>query len=254
MPRVGGISPSSWLALCLPYVHLLSYTIAFYAVITSVSVLFASLVGLTISNLHSRQAEIHRTLILEVHYIRELQNLLLHYYSTDANKESSTNTIIHQCLARHIDLLLSRAYDQGRGRHKNMTNDTALPATLPVTADISDPHRYIESSLTPVLLEFLKRPHPPALTKAVRAILHQRRQRWLALYATPFPSAHYGTLVVLAAAIVASFLVATTANGTVAFGMPVRLLWAILWTSLMALGSVVYDLAQPFAGLYHVAL
>lgn len=199
-------------------------------VITSVSVLFASLVGLTISNLHARQAEIHKTLILEVQYLRELQQLVLQENSNPQEDPTTTAAFLRNCLMAHAQLLLSRPYAR--------SSDSIA----------ADPHAYIASSLAPLLL------HQQNVADRVRAILHQRSLRWLALHAAPFPLVHYGTLGVLVMAIVVSFLVATTmAEQPIAFGLPVRLLWAVLWTSFAALGSVCYDLAQPFGGCYHIA-
>ena len=215
------------LGSCQPHT-ILNLLIRFsVAVITSVSLLFASLVGLTISNLHARQVEIHKTLILEVHYLRILQHYL-------PRLPAAMNTLVQQCLSQHTALLLSRPY----------ANRTP-----------GDPHTYIASSLLP-LIQLPRRNNNSnePIASLTDSILQQRSQRWLALYATPFPSVHYATLAVLATAIVLSFLVATTLTNHDNSRPPLRLLLALMWTSLAALGGVIHDLARPFAEVYQVAL
>lgn len=209
-------------------------------VITSISVLFASLVGLTVSNLHSRQVDIHKSLIMEVHYLRELQQLVHHSLQHHPDQPR-----IEACVEEHIQLLLSRRYAtvKNSSSSSRRTDDNNTD-----TADDCCAHTYIESSL-PALLFY------PELASLARNIMHQRAERWMALQTAPFPMAHYATLTVLALSIVISFLVATAqAEFIFLTGLPVRLLWSVLMTSFTALGVVCLDLAQPFDGFYHIEL
>ena len=75
----------------------------------------------------------------------------------------------------------------------------------------------------------------------------------MALQTVPFPVVHYLTLALLALSIVVSFLVATAqAEFIFLRGLPVRVLWSVLITSFTALGIVIFDLAKPFGGAYHI--
>jgi hypothetical protein len=245
-------------------------------VITSVSLLFASLVGLTISTLHSRQMAISKSLVLEVHNLRELQSLLesaavrLSFHEADRRDALAL-------LRVHTECLLSRYYLSPEKRR--------------------DPHAYIESTL-PALLNWCneqqlggrkqrgkRQPVPEgspdtpsahelriAMTgskatetantrgclisqiyELTHRLMDERSNRWIALETVQFPTVHYLTLAVLALSIAVSYLVAT-AQDEVLFleGLPIRLLWAVLVTSFTALGMVCFDLAKPFGGAYHV--
>lgn len=235
-------------------------------VITSVSVLFASLVSLTISNLHNRQVEIHGSLVEEVHIIRSLTMLL----ETD---------VAHLCLAGGIRSVKS-LIDGHRKTLFSMKFSTSM--------ERKDAHAYIESDLPALLawcnhqrffgssdrrqnsddrknslfwrtsasqnsIETTSNEIIQQIETDTHRLLHQRSRRWMALQTVLFPKVHYVTLTLLAVAIVISFLVATAQSETIfLYGLPVRVLWSVLITSFTALGTVCYDLSKPFGGAYHI--
>lgn len=212
-------------------------------VITSVSVLFASLVGLTISNLHKRQAEIHRSLVAEVHSLRELYYLLTSS-AVEPHVHPERLHLAQSLVNDHIDDLFSIKFSTPNDRQ--------------------DAHAYIESGLPRLMLWSIqeltrRRISPPAhyITSQVRdlvkLIMEERTRRWMALQAVPFPLFHYFTLALLAMGIVVSFLVATSqAEFLFLKGLPIKILWSVLMTSFTALGVVCFDLASPFGGAYHI--
>jgi len=222
-------------------------------VITSISVLFASLVGLTISNFHGRQVDVHRSMICEVHNLRALQALLdspAAALSFGAEQLQEAKRLVQQ----HADTLFSPKFS--------------------TAAERKNAHEYIESSL-PALIQWrneqalhrmeqannLPKGFCPATALAiedqlqtrVQNLMNERGKRWMALQTVPFPMVHYLTLTLLALSIVVSFLVATAqAEFIFLHGMPVRVLWSVLITSFTALGVVCFDLSRPFRGAYHI--
>lgn len=216
-------------------------------VITSISVLFATLVSLTVSNLHSRQVDIRKSFLLEVQTVRRLQQLL---DSTDTIRKRSRAAQFY--LQQHSENLVQES-------HGNLTCSSTSKST--------DAHTFIESSL-PALLAWTNRAHSKLSIKSrsggtgrslsqiedmVYSLLQQRSSRWLALEAMHFPAVHYLTLSTLAFSIGIAFLVATDQAGFIFLhGLPVKILWTVLAGSFAALGVLIYDLSLPFGGAYHV--
>lgn len=253
-------SPNSWLPSTEDQINLQTNVITQVVngpVITSISVLFASLISTTISRLHSRQIIIQRSLTWEVHQLRVLQALL----ASPAGKLGLTDEQRMRVLA------LVQQY-----------NENLFSTRYSSTLERSDPHLYIESTL-PELLHWCHevvsayRSHmatnnrwrhqsvsPEPLVSEIQALAHgmleERGNRWMAFLAVPFPFVHYATVTFLAVAICVSFLVAT-AQARVTFRddgiLSVRILWSVLMTAFSALGVLCYDLSSPFLGAYLVA-
>ncbi len=219
-------------------------------VITSISVLFASLLSTTIANLHSRQVAIQRSLVWEIHHLRELQLLM--------------DSPLAQCCLSRQQHEEAKTLIQGY-RERLLSQST----------NFTDPHLYIESNLRSVsywcdsvLSHYhqivARRPtappvSPEALVDQIRRIstglLEGRVNQWTALLSLNFPFVHYLTLSVLAISILVSFIVAT-AQGEVLFRsdglQSVRILWSLLIMTFAALGVLCYDLSRPFGGSYKV--
>jgi hypothetical protein len=206
-------------------------------VITSISVLFATLVSLTISNLYSRQLD-----------IRNLSTRSSKAAFTNAGKTPAATAPAKE-YPRHLDNLLR----ESRGDLTTFDGD-------------DNPHIFIESTL-PALLSWSHLAISKLSTEASRdsqyvlmqiqdmtySLLQERARRWLALEAMHFPAVHYLTLSLLALSIGISFLVATDQAGFIfLYGLPVKILWSVLAGSLAALGVLCYDLSRPFNGAYHV--
>jgi hypothetical protein len=216
-------------------------------VITSISVLFATLVSLTISNLYSRQIDIRKSFLLEVQNIRRLQQLL---ETTPAVRKRAPPA--KEYLRQHSDNLLRESRGDLTTAGGGGDGD-------------GDPHIFIESTL-PALLSWSHLAISKLSTEArdsqyvlmqiqdmTYSLLQERARRWLALEAMHFPAAHYLTLSLLALSIGISFLVATDQAGFIfLYGLPVKILWSVLAGSFAALGVLCFDLSQPFGGAYHV--
>jgi hypothetical protein len=213
-------------------------------VITSISVLFATLVSVTISNLHSRQVDIRKSFLLEVQNIRRLQQLL---ETTPAVRKRAP--LAKDYLRQHSD---------------NLVRESRGDLTTGFGGD-GDPHLFIESTL-PALLSWSHLAISKLSTEArdsqyvlmqiqdmTYSLLQERARRWLALEAMHFPAVHYLTLSLLALSIGISFLVATDQAGFIfLYGLPVKILWSVLAGSFAALGVLCFDLSRPFGGAYQV--
>jgi Protein of unknown function (DUF4239) len=234
-------------------------------VITSVSLLFASLIGLTISHHHARQVDIHKTLILEVHKLRGLLSLL-NSAAAAAAFPPERLLVAQDLVQQHTNTLFSAKFSSSTEReHAHSYIESCLPALLDWC--IADElfwtqqhhhsndrrikfHRDRSSSAAfPLTSERILL----LVYELTQGLLDERGKRWMALQTVPFPAVHYLTLGVLAFSIMIAFLVATAqAEFIFLHGLPVRVLWSVLITSFTALGVVCYDLASPFGGAYHV--
>jgi Protein of unknown function (DUF4239) len=221
-------------------------------VIASVSVLFAALVSLTISKLHSIQVEVHKSLVWEVHYLRELM-ILLNSKAVSTTLDGSRLSEARKIVADHVNILYSSRYDDDeRNRIVEEQNthqyiESTLPALIAWTID------YDGRSMTSNHWDEFVRRINADIRRLAQCLMEQRCHRWMALHTAPFPLVHYLTLALLAGSIMISFLVATAqAEFIFLNGSPVRILWSLLTTSFLALGLVCFDLAQPFGGAYHI--
>jgi hypothetical protein len=217
-------------------------------VITSISVLFATLISMTFSTLHSRQVDVQKSFVLEIESLRQVEAILGLAIFEESLSESSRREVLTY-LQQHNELLSSESSVGG--------------------VDFSIykyPSEYIESSLQLVInwsihLQAVShheyKEHLPFVLSQVRTnvqkMLDQRAYRWLSMTAMRFPAVHYLTLYLLAVSIGISFLVATDeADFIFLRGLPVRILWSVLISSFTALGVVCYDLSTIFAGAYHI--
>jgi len=148
-------------------------------VITSISVLFATLVSMTVSQLHSKQVEIQNTYVREIAALRELEHLL-ESSSTSALLGGSGGgrgirgapaellTMARACVQLHADQLLLREINKNRGSvvevttggdigDYDMDDDDRGPrrgrrrrrrgSNLASVTSPEDAHHYIESDL-----------------------------------------------------------------------------------------------------------
>jgi hypothetical protein len=219
-------------------------------VITSISVLFATLVSMTVSNLYARQVDIQASLIQEVHAIRRLQQLLASETAVVLLNEMERSRLAFQ-FQRHKEQLMVE--HQQQHHHWSSSGDLLL-----------DPYKYIESNLLHILDSINEKLSEQIsfastdffmsqLQSLTQRVLQERSNRWLAMKALQFPIVHYVTLSLLALSIGVAFLVATDgAEFIFLHGLPVRILWTLLVTSFTALAVLCYDLSRPFGGAYRV--
>jgi hypothetical protein len=201
-------------------------------VITSISVLFATLVSITISFLHDRQIKIKsceaRTLLL----LRNLQHIVKQL--PESMRQDAT-------LLTH-DYAESLIRDHGEvQRAVSIAPITTLhKLQLFLQTQMANAKSRSKSPLTSMAYECVSQIQE---TQSNRCLFLQNK----------FPLMHFTTLGLLALAICISFLVATNQSRHVMESLPVKMLWSILVGAFTSLAVVCYDLSAPFVGAYRVS-
>lgn len=247
-------SDDSWFADTAENINLQSNVITQVVngpVVTSISVLFATLISVTISTLHSRQQDVQSSLINEIEALRGLELLI----SSPLYKRY-TNDSERIAIFDRIEVLRMIVTTESRAEHSRPKRQ-------------SNPHEFIELKSNDLLLlcdeiENMYLAHPkqredprPLLSKIrdlVASVRAERKNRWVAVTSMHFPMAHYLTLGLLVVSILVAFLV-TTDEAEFIFlrGLQVRMLWSVLVTCFSSLAVVCADLADAFSGNYAVS-
>ena len=226
-------------------------------VCVSISVLFATLISVTISNLHSRQQDVQSTLINEVEALRSLEATL-----ASPLYAASTTDVEKLALAQSVAELRTAVTTEST--HQESRPQRHL-----------NPHEYIALQSDQLLnlcdgieLDFLSslrqrnnkarqqqdpRPLLAALRSLIQTVRTERKARWIAVTSMHFPMAHYLTLALLVVSILVAFLVQTDESDFIFLhGLQVRVLWSILVTCFSSLAVVCADLSDAFSGAYAV--
>jgi hypothetical protein len=204
-------------------------------VITSISVLFATLVTTTVSSLFHRQLEIRSAFTDQIDTIRHLYLLL-----------TNIPTALREELRPHLDRYTSTlVQEEHHGAQKSRTATTT-------NAHAMDPST---RSLLLILQRSMTTKSNPIMTQAYDAVLQLirlRSQRFKALQ-TKFPTMHYAALALMASTVCVAFLIATDQSQQIFESLQVRLLWCILVGAFTSLAVVCFDLSSPFVGAYQVS-
>ena len=195
-------------------------------VITSISVLFATLISTTVSALHERQMQIKNLFTKQIDELRLLHVILTQVPET-LRQEARQYT--HEYAERLV-----------QDRHGEQISN-ALDRSL------RELFLLLQNAMTKSDSPLLVMAHD-----AVTRIQQARCNRWMAMQVA-FPVMHYVTLALLAMAICISFLVATDQSLVIFQSLQVRILWTILIGSFTSLAVVCYDLSSPFVGAYQVS-
>ena len=267
---VQSMSMNTWLPETLDEVNLQANVVTQVVngpVVTSISVILATLLTMTMSNLHARQIDIQKSYILEMQAIRQLQ-LLISSRTAHQLLNTTDRDRIAQLVVGHVDRFNTpRALTSFRGKRKLKS---VVLTTTPSDSATDDAHEYIESNLLKLLdglNEIMLSNHAQGLDNRESSIqqlllqmrslslrlIQERSNRWLAMEGLHFPVVHYLTLSLLALSILCAFLVATDeAEFIFLRGLPIRILWTLLCTCLASLAVLCYDLGLPFGGAYRV--
>lgn len=248
-------SDDSWFADTVEKTNLQSNVITQVVngpVVTSISVLFATLISVTISTLHSRQQDVQSSLINEIAALRTLDSLLSNSPLYDRYVTYSEKIAILE----RIKVLRTVVTTESNTAHSRPQRQ-------------SNPHEYIELKSNNLLLLcdqietlYLNNPRqrpqdPRPLLDKIRSLIDavrlERKHRWIAVTSMHFPMAHYMTLALLVTSILIAFLVTTDeAEFIFLSGLQVRMLWSVLVTCFSSLAVVCADLTDAFSGNYAV--
>ena len=181
-------------------------------VITSVSVLFATLVSTTITTLHNRQMDVRRSLTKQLEGLQILEMI---------NQD--------QIIKGYV-LLLKELY---------IHQETAIQDWTEIDVVLAQLLRYLQTAKNAEIFEIARDMH------------RERSQQRVSLQRA-FPGMHFLTLSILAFSISLSFLIATDQSLSILGSLQCRILWSILVGAFTSLGVLCYDLSSPFMGAYQV--
>ena len=203
-------------------------------VVPAISILFANLIGTTISTLRQRQLDIRTTINVESGQIRILQSLI----------ESFTNTTSRDNCRRYLFQYTSR-----------------LIAESQPSVDVESLGFCLDSELNAFLGELNKiavagSVPGPVLGESYNACskLYEQRAQRIASLRSLFPPLHFVIVGTLALSICIAFLLESNQVLLVFLNaIQLRILWTMLTGTFSALAIVCYDLGNPFRGSYQIS-
>ena len=237
-------------------------------VVPAVSILFANLIGTTVSTLRQRQLDIHTCLNTEAGQLRILQQCLL-VLSRSAPSSTTTATSMttttasssiscRRYLAQYTTRLIAECQpsrfflldgEQQQQRHPQHQLDDSLDTELNAV--------WIElTQLGTTSTDGPDNNHALLLSQALSACsrLYDERAKRISALKDQFPPLHFGILTALALSICIAFLLETKQDILVFLNaIQLRILWSMLVGTFTALGIVCYDLSHPFQGSYQIS-
>ena len=217
-----------------------------------ISILFGTLVSMTIGNLYQRQATMSRTLadmldairLAELHaewfppHHRQQAEDLLDSFSYAVFAQAEQGVMAPETLRERLELgqfvtLLHTMSREEQKQQQQQQQQQLKPLSSP--------------SYDPV--------PGPVLVEAYNTInrIIQLRCNLISTYEMRLPIWHYGNLTILALAICTTFLVLTDKTALQFLGgFQLRLCWSMLVGTFAMLAVVIYDLNTPLSGVFQV--
>eukprot|EP00978_Attheya_sp_CCMP212_P003775 scaffold8023_cov54-Attheya_sp.AAC.3 len=195
----------------------------------SISVLFGTLVGLTISSLYVRQRNVHKSLIGIFEEGRELE-LYLQEFPEPYNLQC-------QGLLREMLSKLISNFQFGDMNPRALRKDQELPALTLKVGDL------VKEGTCPGLI----------VGQAYDSLGRLKRYRLdlISDLTTTFAPAHYWNMCILASILLMVFLLETD-NAGMQFLVDFQLsiCWALLVGTYSLLAAIIFDLTTPFSGMF----
>jgi hypothetical protein len=205
-------------------------------VVPSIAILFATLISETITSLRQRQQDIRTTINMEAGELRVLQAMI------DAFPPGS---LVQDRCRSYLVQYTSRLIAESQPASAQKINE-ASGADSEMTGFLAALNQVNGKSVV----------HDSILAESYMAVARlnsERSQRISSLQST-FPALHFVILTVLAASICGAFLLETNQDILIFLNaVQLKLLWAMLVGVFSALGTVCYDLADPFRGSYQIS-
>ncbi|CAJ1945948.1 unnamed protein product [Cylindrotheca closterium] len=210
-------------------------------VLPAVSILFANLIGTTITTLRQRQLDIRTSLNLEAGQLRILQSLL----EVLNNKEEKQ--VCFAYLAQYTSRVIAES--------QPMPSD-ALTGSLDTELNgiLRSLNRLVVMSQDATNKQVT--PNPLVLDKAYQSCtkLYDERAKRVAALRSTFPTLHFGIVAALAFSICIAFLLESNQDILMFLNaIQLRILWTMLVGTFSALAIVCYDLGNPFRGSYQIS-
>ena len=246
-------------------------------VVPAVSILFANLIGTTVSTLRQRQLDIHTCLNTEAGQLRILQQCLVVLSSSSSSSTtSSTSTTpttasssipCQRYLAQYVTRLIAESQPSRffllDGEHRQQQQvqlqpqwddslDTELNAVWMELAQLGTTTTTVNGADNK---NNRNNNYALMLSQAHSACsrLYDERAKRISALKEQFPPLHFGILAALALSICVAFLLETKQDILVFLNaIQLRILWSMLVGTFTALGIVCYDLSHPFQGSYQI--
>jgi hypothetical protein len=204
-------------------------------IVPSISLLFANLIGNTVSTLRQRQLDIRTTINMEAGQLRILQSLI----------ESFPQGVMQDKCRYYMVDYISRLISEG---HETVNLDASHQSGMDseLFGVLNELNRLSSAELVPTVI--LDQSYG-----ACNKLSEHRSKRITALQST-FPALHYIIVTALALSICIVFLMETDQDILVFLNaVQLRILWTMLTGTFCALALVVFDLGNPFRGSYEIS-
>ena len=206
-------------------------------VLGSITLLFATLVAMTISNLYQRQVAMQGCIIREIEDLRRLG-----YLMQCIPQPYRTESKFH--LEKHVDHMfeaaVTRSVTKDDIRNLNEMNDMFLLLNKLAVDCEGDKSVSVPGAIMGEGYELVRR-------------INDERTKLITLLVSEFPPLHFATMILLGTSIGFIFLLETDRDLMFFLaGFQLRILWSMLIGTLTLMIAVIYDLATPFDGSYTV--
>jgi hypothetical protein len=205
-------------------------------VLSSISILFATLTATTVANLYNRQNRIQQNLVTQ---IEEIKNISVMVQSFPDPYREEAREILRGWLQK-----LEDAIAKGNLTTKDARNNHLDPLLLLLNKMSADTFAGAKGALSDNILG--------SCYSSISKISDQRAALITNILAT-FPPKHYVTLAVLASSVCLVFLMVADRDLLYFLaGFQLKALWALLIGVFALLAVVLLDLMMPFGGTYTV--
>ena len=221
-------------------------------VVPAISILFANLIGTTISTLRQRQIDIQTSINMEAGQLRILQSIL------DVFPDQASQTNCRRYLTQYTSRLIAES--QPTVSIDSLGMDTELNGLLAElnrlsSASSSNKTDETETETEATAVVMLER-YQLLLGQSYTACLklYDERAKRLTALRSLFPPLHFVIVSTLAVSICVAFLLESNQVLLVFLNaIQLRILWTMLLGTFSALAIVCYDLGNPFRGSYEIS-
>jgi hypothetical protein len=206
----------------------------------AISVLFANLIGTTITTLRQRQLDIRTAINMEAGQLRILQSFF------DVFPLAKDQMVCRRYLTQYTSRLIAESQATVHADALDYSLDTELNGVL------AELNRLASSTTTTTTMV----PNELILSNAysVCSKLYDQRAKRVTALRSVFPVLHFVIVAALAVSICIAFLLESDQVLLVFLNaIQLRILWTMLVGTFSALAIVCYDLGHPFRGSYQIS-
>lgn len=214
-------------------------------IVPAISILFANLIGTTITTLRQRQLDIRNCLHMEAGQLRILSSLLDVFPSETPSSSTTSQAMCRKYLAQYSSRLIAESQPTLIVESLDYSLDTELNGILAQVNQWSSMDTSTEG-----------RPNDLLLSNAFGACnrLYEERAKRITALRSLFPPLHFIIVGALAVSICMAFLLESKQDILVFLNaIQLRILWTMLVGTFTALAVVCYDLGNPFRGSYEIS-